>query len=170
MLIKLELQFVPLPTAVRHFSISPFISRSIALATSTLLYFEYLSNTAGEKKKRKNVRPHRNKHWKTDFTGQHSEPADLDGDEEHSCWWGCQWRRSSLCPSCPPRPRTEPWHHCQSAVHRLLQSCQPVTKTNRTISHLMRVKCIVNYNSSGLFYRALRTFIALKNGSTKKRD
>lgn len=27
---------------------SPFISRSIALATSTLLYLEYLSNTEGE--------------------------------------------------------------------------------------------------------------------------
>ena len=44
---KLESKFVPLPTAVRRLSISPFISRSIALATSTLLYFEYLSNTKG---------------------------------------------------------------------------------------------------------------------------
>ena len=44
---KLESKIVPLPTAVRRLSISPFISRSIALATSTLLYFEYLSNTKG---------------------------------------------------------------------------------------------------------------------------
>lgn len=37
-----------LPIAVRQLSISPFISRSIALATSTLLYLEYLSNTDRE--------------------------------------------------------------------------------------------------------------------------
>lgn len=37
--------FGVLPIAVRQLSISPFISRSMALATSTLLYLEYLSNT-----------------------------------------------------------------------------------------------------------------------------
>lgn len=58
--IKLEQKRVPLPTAVRQLSISPFISRSIALATSTLLYFEYLSNTEGEEKW-KSVRSDRNK-------------------------------------------------------------------------------------------------------------
>lgn len=46
--IKLEFKLVDLPIAVRQFSISPFISRSIALATSTLLYLEYLSNTEGK--------------------------------------------------------------------------------------------------------------------------
>lgn len=45
--IKFEYMLVALPIAVRQFSISPFISRSIALATSTLLYLEYLSNTEG---------------------------------------------------------------------------------------------------------------------------
>lgn len=37
-----------LPSAIKHFSISPFNSRSTALAMSTLLYFEYLSNTVEE--------------------------------------------------------------------------------------------------------------------------
>lgn len=37
--------FGVLPIAVRQLSISPFSSRSMALATSTLLYLEYLSNT-----------------------------------------------------------------------------------------------------------------------------
>lgn len=40
--------FGALPIAVRQLSISPFISRSIALATSILLYLEYLSNTDRE--------------------------------------------------------------------------------------------------------------------------
>lgn len=43
-----DLKHMALPMAVRDFSISPFISRSIALATSTLLYLEYLSNTGAE--------------------------------------------------------------------------------------------------------------------------
>lgn len=43
-----SMSFYGLPIAVRQLSISPFISRSIALATSILLYLEYLSNTEGE--------------------------------------------------------------------------------------------------------------------------
>lgn len=122
------IKFVPLPKAVRQFSISPFISRSMALATSTLLYFEYLSNTEGERNASDptaTVKHHKNRFYRGESA------ANLCGDEGRSCWWGSQWRRSSSCPSCPPRPRTETWHRCRPAPHWLLQSCRPAMKTNR---------------------------------------
>lgn len=129
LVINSEKKLVALPTAVRQFSISPFICRSIALATSTLLYFEYLSNTEGEKECQ---------FWDLTATNkkirEEEQQANLDADEGHSLWWGFQWRRSSLCPFSPPRPHTEPWHHCQSAAHWLPQSCQPVLRTNRAAS------------------------------------
>lgn len=120
-----------LPIAVRQLSISPFISRSIALATSTLLYLEYLSNTEGEDRVKYVTSDKKKKQTLKILTFKHHS-ANLDEGEGNSGWWGSQWSWSSLCPSYPRQPHTESWHRYQLAAHRFPQSCQPVIKTNRT--------------------------------------
>lgn len=75
-------KLMALPRAVSNFSISPFISRSIALATSTLLYLEYLSNTEGGDRLLGGTSD-RNNHI---LVNEESNAANLDGDEGRFCW------------------------------------------------------------------------------------